>query len=110
MEIPTINNEDIARLRQTARGNKTLESLATDLTFIDVYNTRIGFELLKDLISQHDKLLTIISDPEVEPTVAQRAEYKIVRSLIKTWTGRIERYLKSIGEIKEQTSTLQRKE
>ena len=97
-EIPTISDSDIQRLRQTARGNKTLESLATDLTFIDVFNTKIGKELLKDLLSQHNLLLNLIADPEVEVTVAQRSEYKVCRHLIVTWAGRIERYLKSVGE------------
>ena len=77
-EIPTINNETIIKLRQTARGLKTLESLKNDLTFIDaLLNTRIGYELLKDLILKHDILLSVIANPETEATTAQKAEYKI---------------------------------
>lgn len=99
MNIPTIEDAQIKKLRQTARGNKTLESLASDLIFIDVFNTQIGKELLKDLVSAHDVLLNVISDPGLDATVEQKAEYKIVRAMIKTWSGRIERYLKSVGEI-----------
>lgn len=100
MQIPTIDNDQISRLRSTARGMKTLESLKNDLTFIDVFNTQVGYELLKDLVNAHDMLLSIISDPDKEATIVQKAEYKIVRAMIKSWASRIERYLEKIGEVK----------
>jgi len=101
MEIPTIQDEDIKRLRSTARGMKTLESLASDLVFVDTFNTPIGKELLRGLVLQHDKLLAIICDPEAEVTVAQKVEYKVVRTLIKKWASRVDSYLKSVGENKK---------
>ena len=101
-DVPTIQDEDIKRLRQTARGTKTLESLVSDITFLDVFNTPIGKELLKDLLLQHDELLTIICDPEQEATIGQKAEYKIIRVIIKKWASRINNYLKSVSEIQNK--------
>jgi len=111
MEIPKIDSEEIIRLRQSGkRGQEVLGSLIKNLTFIDVFNTQIGHELLKDLLKRGNELLDVIADPDKEATVGEKAEYKVVRLLITTWATRIENYLHLVGEIKEQTSTLQRKE
>jgi len=107
-EIPKIDNEEIINLRQSGkRGGEILTSLVKNLTFIDVFNTQIGKELLKDLIKRGNELLDIIADPDREATIGERAEYKVVRLLIQTWAKRINDYLKAVGEIK-QTTTLQK--
>ena len=100
MDIPTINDVEINTLLRTARGTKTLENLKNDLVFVDVFNTVIGKELLRDLLSRHSYLLEIICNPDSEVTVAQKAEYRIVRLLIKTWATRIENYLTGVENIK----------
>ena len=99
-DIPKIDSDDIRNLRMAGkRGNDVLASLIKNLTFIDTFNTTIGRELLRDLVKRGNELLDIVSDPEREATVGEKAEYKVVRLMIVSWATRIENYLKSVGEI-----------
>jgi hypothetical protein len=108
IEIPRIESEEIARLRQAGkRGNDILASLQKNIKLIDVIaNTQIGHELLDELLKRAEELLDIVANPEKEATIAEKAEYKNIRMIIEKWAYKIEVYLRTVGTIQKESEKI----
>ena len=88
------------------QGDRTVEILKNNEAFLLSFNTQVGFELLKDLCSKHEELLTKIS--KIEATDADKMEYKVVHDMIAKWSDRINSYIKAVDTINKEAEKLKR--
>ena len=79
------------------RGKKTLSILGRKQDFITAVNTKIGQELMSDLISMHEILLNKVAD--LNATSEDKADYKAVSKLISLWATKIADYERKNQEI-----------
>ncbi len=80
------------------RGAQTLSVLGKYAPFMQAIQSEVGAELLRDLNTRHEELLTKISN--LDATDADRAEYKAVRDLILRYCDKITRYQTELDKLK----------
>ena len=88
-------------------GDKTVEILRENTSFIEAINTQIGFELLKELCSKHEEILMKIS--KLTATDIDRMEYKVVYDLILRWGAHINAYNKAVDTINKDADKMESK-
>jgi len=95
-----ITQEDVDKYlgRTRKHGERTLSLLGQYQGFIAAIGTEIGKELLRDLIREHELLLTKVADLDV--TDEEKMQYKVVRRMLLTWGDRITAYETKLKEVK----------
>jgi len=86
------------------RGEKTLRILGKKQEFIDAVNSKIGRELLGELIDKHEDLFKKIAS--TESTVNDKIEFQVVGAILASWAGKIAKYDKKCKEIINVANTI----
>jgi hypothetical protein len=93
------SNQQIMRYveKMGERGKKTLSILGKKQDFIVAINTKIGEELMGDLIEMHESLLVKIAT--LSATDEDKADYKAVGKLLGIFASKVADYEGKIREI-----------
>jgi len=85
-------------MKNKKRGEVALSMLGQFQEFINAWNTAIGKEILGDLVTRYETLLLAVA--ELTATEQQKMEFKIVKERLTTYSGKIDKYLVRINDIK----------
>lgn len=99
MAVP-MNKNDAHRLlgSEGERGRKLLSILGKQLEFVNALNSKIGQELLKDLINiTEDRLQKIVNEDygDDNETVI-KAEYRVAKFLLTKYAEKVSAYEKNL--------------
>ena len=84
------------------RGSKTLSLLGQIIKSIEVYNTDIGSELIKEDIDRHEYLLTKTYEDIITKGVAEQAdviELRYLRNRIIKLANKVNDYVKLLKDV-----------
>jgi hypothetical protein len=79
-------------------GSKLLSTLGKKQPFIEAFNSKLGSELLHDLITMHS--LTLGKLARFEATEEDKADFRASGRLLGMWAQKVSDYEKSMTEIK----------
>jgi hypothetical protein len=79
------------------RGHKTLIILGKMQDYITAVNSKIGQELMSELITEHERLLIKVAS--LEATDEDKAYYKAVSRLLGVWATKIATYENKLKEV-----------
>jgi hypothetical protein len=96
---PTREEVDNYLTKMRKRGERTISLLGQYNDFIVAMNTSVGRELLSDLVREHEGLLDKISG--LDATDEDKMQYKVVRRMLLTWSGKIAAFENKVQEIKK---------
>lgn len=80
-------------------GENTIKVLGAGLHFLEAFNTQVGFELLKDLVTMHEELLLKVG--KLEASDEEKMKYQVVSELVDRWSARIKQYLEQVKRVNE---------
>jgi hypothetical protein len=77
---------------------RVMSMLGKKLPFVEAIKSEIGQELLKDAIAK----LEILLEKGFENTATddEKAEYRVLKSIVETWSKRIALYTKGVKKLK----------
>jgi hypothetical protein len=78
-------------------GARTLEILGKNYEFLRVFNTEVGYEILKDACAMHSDALNKIS--EFTATDEDKATFKAIQKIIFRWAKRLNDYEAQLGKV-----------
>jgi hypothetical protein len=78
-------------------GARTLEILGKNYEFLKVFNTTIGYEVLKDVCQMHEESLNKIA--ELKSTDEDKITYRVLQKLINRWSKRLFDYENELGKV-----------
>jgi len=78
-------------------GKRTLEILGKNYEFLKVFNTAIGYEILKDACQMHEESLAKIA--ELKATDEDKLTYKVLQKIINRWSKRLMDYENELGKV-----------
>lgn len=97
-EINLEEIQEFTRRHGRPMANRLLSILGKHHDFYEAYNTKVGQELLKDLMAKMDMLLGKLVDGQI--TEEERLEYKICREIFDAWMKRIKIYTNHVNKLK----------
>ena len=80
-------------------GEGTLSTLGKLQSFMECFDSELGFELIKSLTERHEELLDRVG--ELNATDEEKIEFKVVKRLLIELAEKINRYNSRINEIKK---------
>jgi len=79
---------------------RVMSMLGKKLPFVEAIKSEIGQELLKDAIAKLEILLG--KGFENTATDDEKAEYRVLKSIIETWSKRIALYTKGVKKLRNK--------
>lgn len=79
-------------------GSRVIANMVKNADFVQAINTKVGQELLKDIMILLDDKLDMIINEKAE--AEDRAEFRVLKKLTIAWTKRINIYTDAVEKIK----------
>jgi len=77
------------------KGNRIIAEFSRQSKFVDALASDVGQLLLKDSIDKMDSILTKIINEEADER--DRAEYRVLKSILDVWCHRVDTYTKTLN-------------
>ncbi len=83
--------------RNGSNDEKTRAVLWRYRPFVEAINSEVGKEILKDVITNHERLLLKVADLAATPE--ETMEYKATQKILLKWAEKIAKYEQSLAEL-----------